>query len=615
MKRRTKIIATVGPQRTVGTLTPFDEADFCEGDMIPHGTLLRSYIDAGADIIRLNMSFASKSESYGENEASYLQWLEDNRDHYAKRVAVLADLPGPKIRLGKVFIGKDSELRKGGKFHLGFGRANVEEPGAMVLVNEEPFNEAVTGVNGSKNIVEYLKSRVDPVLLSIGDGVVELQAVDTKGEDIVSCEVISERLRLADITEGKGLTIKRATLEVDAFQNADRRAVDFLLEHGGEVLAFIGVSFAQTRRDILQVKNYMETHPLMKEYANSQPATERKGTVRLLSPGIIAKIETRKAWGNIDEILDVADGAMVARGDLGEQLPPEAVPEIQKELIRKCNVRGKPVITATQMLESMISNPGPTRAEAADVFNAILDGSDAVMLSGETSMGNYPIQAIHKMGEIAEKAEEYYFMPAHRREFRDVLKESRDQVKANTTRLETEQERAKDVAETVLPRQREYPLWISNIYEEKAERSSKQATTDRICEAACGLSEAGRFERKGMGGESEVKSSVGDYKAILVPTTSGRTAFMISRFRPRVPIIGVAHYRRTYRKLIIGFGVIPVLIGSDQRGVSAVLGDACKEARSLDLLAADDEVVATLGSPLYKPGTTNLVQILKVGQA
>jgi pyruvate kinase len=275
-------------------------------------------------------------------------------------------------------------------------------------------------------------------------------------------------------------------------------------------------------------------------------------------PDVIAKIETREAVENdkiLDKIIDEADGIMVARGDLGLQCELREVPGIQKKIIRKCNLRAKPVITATQMLDSMEKNPEPTRAEVTDVYNAIFDGTDAVMLSGETASGLYPFRAIRTMQEIAKEGENDFFARSNtEKRFEEILAE----------------------AEKVLP--------------------AAKRTTNRVSYAACSL-------------------SIGlDVKAIITPTTSGQTARVVSRFRPVAPIIGAAHDDRTKRKLVLSFGIWPLrlpIIGCQTQ--EDIFRAAIKEAKSQGYVKDYDQVVITAGSPVGTPGTTNTVRVQDVG--
>ena len=614
MHRRTKIVATVGPQRRENEINSTDElGPFLDG-VVPHAQLLEKFIDAGVDIIRLNMSFASQQEPYGANEEAYLCWLNKHCKGKARNIAVIGDLPGPKIRLGRVFLEEDQPLKKSDIVNLSFGNEEPVAPGAMVQVNDRPFNDAIDNVEGEPDFSSYVNKlckRGQHIDLSIGDGKVELRVESDCGENVVQCKVVSDGVILEDFQPKKGLTIKHATLVVSAFRDADQRALDFLLKHSGDMLAYVAVSFAQNKIDIIEVQHYMETHEIIEKKLAEQRRINPKTTARIVCPGIIAKIETRIAWNNIHEILDVADGVMVARGDLGEQIPAEEVPEIQKDLIQMCKSRGKVVITATQMLDSMEKKQTPTRAEATDVFNAILDGTDAVMLSGETSKGCHPIKAIETMDRIAVHAEQYYYMPSHRVPIELVLAESANIVKDVTSRLVREEIQTRKSSQVGPEQARAFYRWLADLYSEKIERSVKQRTTDRICAATCRLSEAPKHVR----GESSLQGyDLEEWvpKLIVVPTTTGRTVFMIARFRPQACIIGAAHYERTYRKLLLSFGVCPVWIGAKHSDSEQIIHESFKVAIAAGLLKPGDDIISTSGTPLYVPGTTNMIQLLKV---
>lgn len=598
---KTKIVATVGLKR--GGRRGKEQDEIFDRDLnpskvaVPHGELLKWLIEEGADVIRLNMSFASLEQPYGAAELEVLEWLNANKHGVASRVAVLGDLPGPKIRLKLAKRWFDLKRDKE-KFWLDFaaeGRLKPNQKGASVLVNEQPF-DSIARIEGYNTTGDYVRAKKD-VTFVVGDGEVELKAI-REDDGIVECTASRE----GRIAENKGLTIKYADIEVPAFQEPDRKALDFLLENGGDVVAFIGVSFVKNSDDIVNVKKYVENYFKEKLQASSEGRTDHDSgellaRARRLAPAIIAKIETPSAARAemIDRILDFADGVMVARGDLALQLDPQMVPAKQKDIIRMCNLRGKPVITATQMLDSMEKAVEPTRAEATDVFNAILDGTDAVMLSGETSKGKYPPLAVRTMVKIAEQAEEYYFARASQRRFQDRLEASDDVFEKTTERMRSE------VGEAVVADD----AWKNAWYQEKLKRFNRQETTDRISQSTCILSEAEQDK----------------YKAIIAPSTSGRTARMISRFRPKVPIVGAAHDDANARKLVLSFGVYPLSIGEGQQNVEDVFIDASEEGKrqgyvqwkpKFQLLKDGDTVISTSGTPLLEPGTTNLIQIRSV---
>lgn len=603
---KTKIVATVGMERghvkpgKPGAAKERDEVFDPNGNpvpgVLPHNELLSWLVRAGVDVIRLNMSFASEQKPYGAVEKQIMQWVSANRKGIARHVAVLGDLPGPKIRLR---VPRPIAVEAEKTFTLNFTAQTSDRDGeAAVVVNDEAFSN-VAKVNGL-HIEEYLRKSLEKnedIVFSIGDGKVILKANEVlKGQPgVVKCVVSKRGL----IENKKGLTIRGADITVDRFLKQDREALQHLLKYGADVVSYIAVSFVNKAEDILDVKREIEMH-LESKYGRE---------ARRYAPAIVAKIETRLARENLDRILDVSDCVMVARGDLGLQLNPQQVPAIQKEIIRRCNLRGKPVITATQMLDSMESNTEPTRAEANDVFNAIQDGTDAVMLSGETSVGKYPAQAVEMMAQIAEQAEEYYFTKHSGRSYKarlqDTLRESEQSSEATTMRLKGSKAKWADQATVydISAEEHSENLWRARLYGEKIRRSEEQTTTDSISESACLLS-----AEKG-------------YSAIVAPTTSGRTARMIARFRPQVPIVGVAHDEANAHKLILSFGVYPLSIGEGQQSVEKVFKAACAAAVQPGYVPWDDEfqlfrkhdhVVATSGTPLRKIGTTNLIQIREV---
>ncbi len=562
------------------------------------------------DVLRLNMSFYEPAPDGAPDpackELKILGWLRDNR-RTLEGVAVLGDLPGPKLRL--MGVGGWSSHSAGDRVTLKLA-GDCSTP--TICAYGRPIAEEDDGVSG--RLASYLEQQERP-LVSIGDGTATLRLIDVTRDAIV-CEAVEDG-RLA---ERKGVTFKGLSLDLSTFREDDERAVDFLLEHGvdwdehpwesasaGSFVAFIAVSFVRSAEDVERAKRYVEE----KVAERLRPRFGQLGEDRLrlearnFAPAIIAKIETREATEDIERILDVADGAMVARGDLALQIGPHNVPGFQKRLIRLCNVRGKPVITATQMLISMVNEPEPTRAEASDVFNAILDGTDAVMLSDETASGKYPYQAVRTMIDIAEAAEEH--LEGTRRFGREEDAERRRLAERRTNDLvfdsEAEIPRMKARLGSALERAtRAGDRWLADVYGEKLERCLAQKITDEISSAACAFSASGD-----------------DYRAIVAPTTSGRTVRMIARFRPNVVILGCAHDSINQKKLLMSFGVCPVNCGRTGDGPGGLLGDgesvfrACSAIlKSRGTLEPGDLVVWTAGSSLFVPGTTNLIKIRRV---
>jgi pyruvate kinase len=315
--------------------------------------IIRALVKNGMDVARLNFSHGSHLEH--RKKIQVIRSVSKELDH---PVAILQDLAGPKIRVGE-----------------------VPKPGIRLEVGQD-FTLTTSNVRGTHERVPVsyasLPDEVEPgdrILLS--DGSIEL-VVHKKTSSEVSCEVVTGGL----LTSHKGLNLPTSTIRAAAFTDVDRKDLIFGLEHGVDLVA---QSFVRTAEDVLEVKEFIR---------------RRKGDTP-----VIAKIERHEALDSIDEIIEAADGIMVARGDLGVEIPLEDVPVIQKMLIRKANATGKPVITATQMLRSMVNAPRPTRAEATDVANAVLDGTDAVMLSEETATGAYPVEAVQFMARIIRSAE------------------------------------------------------------------------------------------------------------------------------------------------------------------------------------------------------------------
>jgi len=577
------------------------------------------------DVLRINMAFFKD----GQKELKIFKWLEDNKNGLAKNVAVLGDLPGPKIRLGGIGE-KPLKVSKDESLYLYFGGKKKDKrlKGASVLVYGKPFANMVKEIDKYKEIGEYIRAAIEnngEVIMSIGDGGVILKAKD-EANGVVECIVE----RGGKIIEKEGLTIKGAHLDISSFQKSDKDALYFLLENGGEFLAFIGVSFVKSDRDILNVKYHIEDYfykklkrelrrkslKKIREVLTFKPKNRSevekalRAEARLRAPSVIAKIELEEAWDNIDRILDAADGIMVARGDLGLHLEPEKVPAIQKVIVRKCNLRGKPVIVATEMLSSMEESPEPTRAEATDVFNAILDGSDAVMLSGETAKGKYPAHAVRKMVEIAEEAEEYLKRPdldetlrraLDRQRFQEVSSGSESLLADNEERFNKWLDEATSKINSCSGKEREWYEWIRDFFGEKLSKSKKQRTTDSISQSACLLSQ----EKQ--------------YSAIIASTLTGRTARMISRFRPEVVMLGCVRDTINARKLALSFGTYPVNVGMVYKKMGGIFNttdeifeQAVRTAKTKGYVQKDDMVIFIAGTPFWTLGEANSIQIKEV---
>jgi len=316
---------------------------------------IRELIRAGMDVARLNFSHGTH-----EQHALMANWVRQAAKEAGRSVALLQDLAGPKIRTGLLRGRRPVSLKAGQRLRL--TPAEIQGSSRQVSVSYPRLAQEVR--------------KGDRILLS--DGLIELRVLGTSGSD-VETEVINGGV----LGERKGVNLPGVKLSIESLTPKDEEDLDFGVQLGVD---YIALSFVRKARDVRRVKTLL---------------AQRKASIP-----VVAKLEKPEAIENLDSILDVSDGVMVARGDLGVEMPLEQVPLIQKDIIQKASATRIPVITATQMLESMIQNPRPTRAEASDVANAIFDGTDAVMLSAETSAGQYPIRAVETMARIAQQADQ-----------------------------------------------------------------------------------------------------------------------------------------------------------------------------------------------------------------
>jgi pyruvate kinase len=346
----------------------------------------------------------------------------------------------------------------------------------------------------------------------LGDGLIELRVLSTTSNSIL-CRVVNG----GELGEHKGINLPGVKLRIPALTPRDHDDLAFALQHGAN---FVAVSFVRNAEDVLLAK----------------AAVARAGK----NVPVIAKLEKPEAIENLDAILRVADGVMVARGDLGVEMSPEKVPVVQKQIIAKACEARLPVITATQMLESMTQNPRPTRAEASDVANAVFDGSDALMLSAETATGAYPVEAVRMMDRIIREAE------------------------SNNSRV-------------LRPRPAQF-----NIAETAAEL---------ICHAS-----------------EELRM-----KVIAVFTETGSTARLISKHRPRPPIIAFSPIQETRRRLSLYWGVVPRTIG-EVKNIEGLVQAAEKRLLEERLVKRGDVVGIVAGIPLFVGGTTNFMKFHVIGK-
>lgn len=319
--------------------------------------LLKKLIENGMDVARFNFSHGDHEE-----QKSRMDLLKELRQELNTNTAILLDTKGPEIRTGVLKGGKRIMLKAGEQFTL--TTEEIEGDESKVSITYEGL---VQDVDAGRVIL-------------IDDGLIELKVVG-KSEKEIFCEVING----GELGERKGVNVPNVAVRLPAITEKDKDDIRFGVEQG---IDFIAASFVRNAECVLEIKAYL------------------KGLGAPYVP-IIAKVENAEGIKNIDEIIRAADGVMVARGDLGVEIPAEEVPYLQKMIIQKCNMNFKTVITATQMLDSMMRNPRPTRAEVTDVANAVYDGTDAVMLSGETAQGKYPLEALQMMVHIIQNTEQH----------------------------------------------------------------------------------------------------------------------------------------------------------------------------------------------------------------
>jgi pyruvate kinase len=456
--------------------------------------VLRGMVRSGMDVARLNFSHGD-AETHREN----VERIRSAAKAEGRPVAILVDLQGPKFRMGKII--------ESGVF--------ANEGDAVTLTTDELIGSTIDALPVQNQNLPVLVKPGDFIL--IDDGLIELSVLSTTTQT-VQCQVVVG----GNIRNNKGINLPGVSAELPSMTEKDRQDLVHALDWGVD---WIALSFVRRAEDVVMLKNVI------------QELTDRPLPV-------MAKIEKPEALHNLDQIIGVADAIMVARGDLGIEIPAEQVPMSQKRIIERCNEAGIPVVTATQMLDSMIRNPRPTRAEASDVANALLDGTDAVMLSGETTIGRYPIESLQTMTRIICEVEE---------------------------------------------KQIDIPVRPFRPLEESVNLSIARAVGHAARDAAHNL----------------------DLAAIIAVTASGYTAQMVSRYRPRAPIIAITPDERVQRQLNLCWGVTP-LLGSRTRSTDEMIANALQTVRERELVEKGDLVAIMAGTAGSEPGTTNLLRILIV---
>ncbi len=454
--------------------------------------IVRQLMIEGMDVARFNFSHSTH-----EDHAARLDMIKKVRKDLGIHVAALLDTKGPEVRV-KQF-----------------------EEGKVELIEGQKFILTTRDVKGTKDIVSVTYEKL-PYDLTVGtivlidDGLIRLEVTQIEDQDII-CKVIAGGI----ISNNKGVNIPNVDLNMPYISERDRQDILFGIEQGFD---FVAASFVRSASDVLQIRRILD---------------ENGGNFI----NIISKIENASGVDNIDEIIQVSDGIMVARGDMGVEIPAEEVPSIQKMIIKKVYNAGKQVITATQMLDSMVKNPVPTRAEVADVANAIYDGTSAIMLSGETAAGKYPVESVKMMAKIAVRTEDDI---DYKKRFFQIDR------KANI-----------DVADAI---------------------SHATVTTALDLNA----------------------------KAIVTVTKSGRTARMISRYRPDCDVLGCATKESVCRQMNMSWGVTPVMV-NEMKETFTLFEHAVEECMKKEFLKKEDLIVITAGVPMGISGKTNMLKAQVVG--
>ena len=460
--------------------------------------VLPELIKAGMNVARMNFSHGSHEEHKARMDA-----VKAARKELGMPVGIMLDTKGPEIRTKTYKDGK-IEIKEGQDFTL--TTRDIEGDNTIVSITYEGLPQDVKP--GTRILID--------------DGLVAFEVKEIKdGTDIV-CKALNG----GPLSNRKSINVPGIKLNMKFISDKDREDIEFGLTQD---IDFIAASFTRCAQDVRDIKAILKAHG--------------KEDVQ-----IICKIENMEGVNNVQEILDEANGIMVARGDLGVEVPFEELPEIQKSIIKTCISRGKRVVTATQMLESMAKNPRPTRAEVSDVANAVYDGTSAIMLSGETSVGKYPVETVQTMSRIAENAESTIHYDRRR-----------------TTRLEFQN---------------------MNV--------GGDPKTNAIAHATCSTTH-----------------DLGS-KCIVAFTDSGSTARAVSTYRPGAPIIGATPSEKTYNRLTMSWGVIPMLVPNRPSSDAELFELAAKVAVEAAGLKSGDIMTVTAGVPVGKINYTNSLRVLQL---
>jgi pyruvate kinase len=460
-------------------------------------SVLEHLILAGVNVARMNFSHGTHEE-----HAKHIATIRSISEKLNTPVGILQDLQGPKIRVGE--LPAPLQLSEGEIVHLyAAGTTPPAEDGQKIPVD---FHELFDSVRTSDRLL-------------LDDGRLTLEVVSVK-ERTLSARVVVGGL----LSSHKGINLPGVHLRIAGFTEKDKADLAFGISQNVDAVA---ISFVCSAEDVKKVRDAIE------RFSNGKR-----------QPLLIAKLEKPEAMDNLEAILDCVDGVMVARGDLGVELPPERVPALQKQIIRAANAHGKLVITATQMLESMINNPLPTRAEASDVANAIFDGTDAVMLSEESASGKYPVEAVQMMDRIMREAESHFF----------------EWGKATITSDEFSTSNAASMA-----------------------RAAQALANDK------------------------------NVTAISCFTMQGQTAWLISKIRPRVPIMAFTPALETWRRLAFLWGVNPHRVPF-ANSLEQMLNDVDSELMRSEAVQSGEQVVLVCGFPVGAVRPPNMALLHTVGE-
>lgn len=444
----------------------------------------------GVNVFRINFSHGTHKE-----HQKTIRTVREVANSLDLPLSILQDLQGPKIRLGEFKNGK-AFLRNGAEF--------------ILTIRDIKGDERISSITNKDIIKDVKKGEI----IYINDGLIKL-----KVEKISNGNIYTKVLEGGEISDHKGVNFPKTHLSIPSITEKDKKDLKFGLENNVDMVA---LSFVKRAEDVVELRRLMEN------FGNVVP--------------IISKIEKWEAVENLEKVIEVSDGVMVARGDLGVEMPIEEIPITQKRIIHLCNKKGKPVITATQMLNSMIENPTPTRAEVTDISNAIFDGTDAVMLSNETAVGRFPVESVKMMRQIIRITEKSKL-------FRNFIAES--------------------------------------------EKVSEPNVPDAIACSAVAIAKA-------------VKA-----KLIISATESGKTAMLVSKCKPDVPVLALTPKEKTLHFLALKWGVFPVKV-APFKTVDGILRRGPEVAKQLNLLKDEDLYVITAGSHTGVSGSTNLVKVDKV---